>query len=144
MTETTEFIPRLPAAPRPPDDPLHFLLNQDAGWRADKVTRVETVDGILQLAPQTTSGRPLVDGVGTFGGLTPPSCVAVDGCQGIYLLDVESGLLKRFDPCQCAFVTLPCIGGFGFAPRQVQDPHGIVICGGNLFVCDTGNRRVQV
>src|SRR5437868_4229855 len=103
--EMTEFIPRLPAAPQPPDDPLHFLLNREAGWRDADMSDLQDVEGILQLVPQTGSGRPLVDDPGTFGGLSLPTGVAGDACQGIYLLDPANGRIKRFDPCQCSFVT---------------------------------------
>ena len=32
----------------------------------------------------------------------------------------------------------------GDGPRQLINPHGIGICSGNLFVCDTGNHRLSV
>ena len=47
-------------------------------------------------------------------------------------------------PCECRFQTVPCFGGEGQGPRQLRQPHGIGICAGNLFVCDTGNHRVSV
>src|SRR5207302_5060787 len=31
----------------------------------------------------------------------------------------------------------------GSAPRQFLDSHGIALCRGDLFVCDTGNSRIQ-
>jgi hypothetical protein len=52
--------------------------------------------------------------------------------------------LKRFDPCACRFDVVPCFGGPGAGPRQLHQPHGIGICDGKLFVCDTGNHRVSV
>ena len=39
---------------------------------------------------------------------------------------------------------VPCFGGPGSGPRQLKTPHGIAVCAGNLFVCDTGNHRVSV
>ena len=39
---------------------------------------------------------------------------------------------------------VPCLGGSGSGPRQLKNPHGIAICAGNLFVCDTGNHRLSV
>ena len=55
----------------------------------------------------------------------------------------DKAQLKRFDPCECRFQTVPCFGGEGGGPRQLNDPHGIGICAGNLFVCDTGNHRAE-
>jgi phage tail-like protein len=134
-----------PAAPRPPHDPLHLLLDDDAGWREASLTKVEqSTDGGLQLAPQPGTGRPLIDDAGTFGGLALPTSVAMGADGSILLLDPATGQLKRFDVCECRFDKVPCTGGLGAAPRQVANPHGIGISGGNLFICDSGNRRVQV
>lgn len=148
----TEFIPRLPDLRQPPDDPRHYLLNHDAGWRIAKgkddrpaLKNVEeSPDGALQLAPQPGTGRPLADDAGTFGGLALPTGVAITGDGSLFLLDAAMGQLKRFDPCQCRFESVPCTGGLGAGPRQVSDPHGIAIRGGDLFICDTGNWRVQI
>jgi hypothetical protein len=53
-------------------------------------------------------------------------------------------LIKRFDPCTAQFETLPCVGGLGDQPRQISDPQGLAISrAGDLYVVDSGNRRVQ-
>jgi phage tail-like protein len=140
-------IPTLPDAPKPPHDPLHLLLDARIGWQEAAATQgVEEsrVDGSLQLAPKPANGNPLVDAAGTFGGIELPTGVAADDAGNIWLLDAASGKIKRFDPCECRFEEVPCTGGIGSAPRQFLDPHGIEIFCGNLFVCDTGNARVQV
>ena len=110
------------------------------------LNRVEEspADGSLGLSPTPGGGQPLTDAAGTFGGLQLPTGVATDNAGGIYLLDAASGKIKRFDPCECRFDEVPCTGGIGAAPRQFSDPHGIAIFCGDLFVCDTGNGRVQV
>jgi phage tail-like protein len=139
-------LPTFPAVPKPPDDPLHLLLNAQTGWRDLAMTHIEQSleDCSLCLSPDPVSTRSLVDAAGTFGGLKLPTGVATDTAGRIYLLDPATGKLKRFDPCECRFEEIPCTGGIGAAFRQVANPHGIGICGGNLFICDTGNRRVQV
>jgi DNA-binding beta-propeller fold protein YncE len=145
--KTISQFPTLPLAPKPPDDPLHLLLNAQTGWRrTEPLTGVEISpeDGSLCLSPNPVSARPLVDSAGTFGGLDLPTGVASDGGGGIYLLDAASGKIKRFDPCECRFEVVPCSDGIGEAPRQFQEPHGIAVFAGDLFVCDTGNSRVQV
>lgn len=136
----------LPPIPRPPDDPTWWLLNARAGWRPASLQNVEQAPDCetLTLTLRPGSGRSLVEDSGSFGGVTLPANVALGPDDDLYLLDQTSGLLKRFDPCACAFETIPCIGGIGPDPRQVQDPWGIGISRGNLFVCDAGNRRLDV
>lgn len=136
----------LPPIPQPPDDPTSWLLDGRAGWRAAKLDHVEQLPPrrslTLALAPE--SQRALTEASGSFGGLTIPANVALGPDNSIYLLDPAQLQLKRFDPCECKFQSVPCFGGAGRGPRQLSDPHGIGICSGNLFVCDTGNHRLSV
>ncbi len=135
---------QLPVAPQPPNDPTFWLLNGRVGWQAADLDKVAITDDRLGLLVIPGSGRILTEPSGSFGGLVPPGNVAVAADQSIYLLDCQAGLLKRFDGCGCQFLTVPCIGGVGSAPRKVQGPHGIGICTGNFFICDTGNHRLLV
>ncbi len=152
----------LPAATRPPHDPLQIPLDNRVGWRLREalINNIETamVDGSLTIAADPGSGRQLNEANGSFGGLTTPPNVAVGPDGSVFLLDWLSGQLKRFDPCTCDFETVPCIGGFGSQPRQLgkfvdtdQEDEasqvifpGIGICGGNLYLADPGNHRLQV
>jgi phage tail-like protein len=125
----------------------HFLLNARAGWRAARLDRVvleeEPADMHLRSLPGTA--RPLVDAVGSFGGLALPTGLAVDAEDRIYILDSQAHVIKCYNPCTEVFETLPCIGMLGNEPRQLCQPHGLAIsCRGDLYVADTGNRRVQV
>jgi phage tail-like protein len=131
----------------------HLLLGHGAGlpgadgWRAAALENVALAGEVtrLQLGARPGRPRPLVDAAGSFGGLSLATGLAVDSDGRIYLLDGRVGLLKRFDPCTDVFETLPCIAGPGSEPRQVRDPHGLAISArGDLYLADTGNRRVQV
>jgi phage tail-like protein len=139
-------LAQLPPIPRPPHDPTSWLLDGRIGWRALELsseldlTREQSL--VLALVPD--SQRSLSEASGSFGGLTPPGYTALGPDGSIYLLDTQHAQLKRFDPCECKFVALPCFGGIGSEPRQLKDPHGIAVCSGNLFVCDTGNHRLSV
>ncbi|MDD5320322.1 MAG: phage tail protein [Methylococcales bacterium] len=131
----------LPPIPQPPHDPTSWLLNGRTGWRDSKLTQqIEktAVTNNLKLALLPESGRSLTEASGSFGGLTVPANVALGPDGSIYLLDSKSLELKRFDPCECMFKTVPCFGGEGGGARQFRKPHGIGICSGNLYVCDTG------
>src|SRR5579871_5824327 len=119
--------PYLPPIPQPPHDPRYLLLNPRVGWQPQVLTPsghvvVRPSDGALTLEMLPGAGRSLAEPSGSFGGLVPPSNVAV-ACDGsIFLLDPQSLQLKRFDPCCCKFVTVPCFGGKGPSPRQLLSP----------------------
>ncbi len=147
MQFTTQSQPAmLPAIPRPPHDPTSWLLNGYVGWLTAKLDQIEYLPPkqslVLPLAPE--SRRSLSETNGSFGGITTPGNVAIGPDGSIFLLDADSAQLKRFDPCECSFQNVPCFGGAGGGPRQLVNPHGIGICSGNLFVCDTGNHRLSV
>jgi phage tail-like protein len=122
----------------------HVLLGEAAGWRS------AALDGVvatreLTLATKPGSAVPLADADGTFGGFTAPTGVAVDVDDQVYVLDAGAAIVKRFDPCTQTFEILPCLGGVGVDPRQLSGPRGIDVSRrGDLYVADTGNRRVQV
>jgi phage tail-like protein len=129
------------------DTKPHFLLDGLAGWRAADLENTVLANGgeSLTLQPLPSSVRPLVDPEGSFGGLQMAIGVAVDSEDRVYILDGQTCLLKRFDRCLQKFVTLPCIGGPGTAPRELSSPHGLAIsCCNNIYVADTGNCRVQI
>jgi phage tail-like protein len=142
------MIPGLPRPPEPPHDPQSLLLNGTIGFRA-----IAPAPGTLAAAidpdccgltlPRLPSAlRDLAEPTGSLGGLRPPSNVALGPDGGIYLLDRAQAQLKRFDPCTCRFVAVPCFGGVGVGPRQLTNPGGIAIACGNLYVADS--TRVSV
>jgi hypothetical protein len=125
----------------------HFLLDGLAGWRNASLDNTVLGDAgeSLTLQPLPSAIRPLVDPEGSFGGLQMAVGVAVDSEDRVYILDGQTCLLKRFDRCLQEFATLPCIGGPGVAPREFSSPRGLAIsCCDNIYVADSGNRRVQV
>lgn len=132
----------LPAIHRPPHDPTSLLCDQRVGWRAADGEDVR-LGPTLTLGPAPGAVRRLTEDSGSFGGLLPPRHVAVAG-EDVWLLDRTGPELLRLDPCTCTFEPVPCLGGAGTAPRQLRDPGGIAVHGDRLFVCDTGNARLQV
>ena len=136
----------LPPIPKPPHDPTWWLLDSRVGWQAAVLDGVEVhpSEEMLMLAPNAEAMPPLADESGSFGGVTLPSNVALAPDGSVYLLDREAGTLKRFDPCTCMFERVPCFGGTGPGPRELNDPRGIGIRGDRLFVCDAGNHRLGV
>ncbi|MEX2500625.1 MAG: phage tail protein [Wenzhouxiangellaceae bacterium] len=152
----------LVAPARPPHDPLRLPLDNRVGWRL-RATLSEHIeiaphDGALSIAAEPGSGRRLNEAGGSFGGLVSPPSVAPAPDGSVFVLDWARARLLRFDACTCRFEAVPCLGGFGDGPRQLgalvagagedattpQAFPGIGICGGNLFICDPGNHRLQV
>jgi phage tail-like protein len=125
----------------------HYLLNGLTGWRASSLSSVALGKNgsVLTLQPLPGSARPLVDAAGSLGGLEAAIGVAIDSEDRVYILDGATCTVKRFDRCLAQFVTLPCVGGIGPAPRQLSSPHGMAISSrDDLYIADTGNYRVQV
>jgi phage tail-like protein len=137
---TTAAPFREPPIPRPPNDPTSLLLNGQVGWRAQRLdgVAVNAADGMLMLPISPADTRALSEPSGSFGGLRPPGNVAIGPDGSTYLLDPARLALRRFDPCTCEFDTIACIGGEGGGGREWRNPHGIGICGADLYVCDTG------
>lgn len=155
----------LPPVPAPPNDPDSLLLDARVGWNIAALDGVEPApcDGALTLSLQADAQRTFVEPSGSLGGLTLPSNMALAADGSLFLLDRRGLELKRFDPCTCRFVRVPCLGGrhrhaqdespsccdarqpvaacadhHGDGPRGLRNPHGIAICGDTLYVCDTG------
>ena len=133
-----------------------LLLDRRTAWQVPLLR-----DGALQPAPPRTDGvaagdslhlerlpgkgRPLVDGAGTFGGLTRPTALALDKAGNVYAIDGDSQRIVWFDPCNCTFHPLPALGGEGRAPRRFREATAIAISRRNdLYVVDGGNRRIQI
>lgn len=125
--------------------PGSLLLAPLPGWQADLLDRVSVDKGALRLTQLPGLPRPLTEATGDFGGLTLPVGMAVDCAGRIYLLHGKGAHLKRYNPCDEHFENLPCMGGEGHKPRRFHEPRGIAIsCRDELYIADTGNRRVQV
>jgi phage tail-like protein len=125
----------------------HLLLNKQATWREASLEGTILADDgkALRLRARRDQGYSLLDAAGSFGGLALPTGMAQDGQGRLYLLESQAHLVKRFDPCTREFKVLPCIGGEGSEPRQLRAPRGLAISSrGDLYIADTGNRRVQV
>lgn len=139
-------IQTLPPLPAPPHDPLTLLLDGRVGWRGSRVDRVEPKPGTgdLALVPVAGAGPDLADPSGSLGGVVAPAVVAVGPRGAVYLLARGSAEVLVFDPCECRFMRVPCVGRIGKGARDLADPQAIAICNSNLMVTDFGNGRVSV
>jgi len=157
---------RLLPAPAPPHDPYSVMLaghigaTPTVGWRVRRLSRVDIDRGTrsLVLAPSPAASRWMSEPSGSFGGLRPPSNVAVTARGDVVLLDPATGEIRLFDPCACRFMAVPCVARLVepcvgceaptgptriAAPRdRLLDPRGIAACGGDLLIADRGHHRV--
>jgi phage tail-like protein len=135
---------RVPPIPEPPFDPTSLLIDERSNWRLDSPASLVDVDvsrcdGSLSLSPSPLVRRTFTEPSGSFGGLVPPSNIAIAPGGGILLLNRTSRRLERFDPCCCEFVDLPCGSKKpGGGPRDLRHPGGIAVCGDRLYIADTG------
>lgn len=132
--------PLLPPPARPPHDPYRYRLDRRAGWRGEAHPGLTADvapaagDGALTLVALPGSGALLNAADGSFGGLTWPDHLAPLADGGLVLLDRKRGMLRRFDRCACAFRDWPCLADDD--PRRPQDPGGIAIACGQLYLAD--------
>jgi phage tail-like protein len=127
-----------------PQGPTFWLLNGPTGWRtafSDKVSLGATSG--MRLAANPEGPLSLLSNAGDLGGLVLPRGMALDERSTLYLLDVDEGRIKHFDPAKGEFVRLPSVGGHGPEAREFAKPSNIACAGRNLYVADRGNRRVQ-
>ena len=150
-----------------PHDPLALVLyartctDAAAGFAVGKLDNVviAACPKVLTLGAAPGADRSLTESSGSFGGLTPPTGVAVAPDGSLYLIDHTHGILKYFDPCDCAFKPLPCMTWSppepspqtpcgsapppGFVPlTRLSSPMGLTISGTSLLVTDPGHHRV--
>jgi phage tail-like protein len=80
-----------------------------------------------------------------MGGVVLPLGMAFDADNLLNILQLQPPYaVLRFDPQTRRFKPLPGVGGAGSDARQFCRPGNITFAGGDLYVADTGNERVQV
>lgn len=121
-----------------------LFLNIDGNWPNFNSRGVEVRDdGALQL--QTL---PLLTGPTPTGMTSPdgPAGIAVDSDGTIYFSDPRNHRILKIDACDERLSPVPCIGGEGNNPTQLNTPRGLLIpeYRRSLFVADSGNHRMQI
>lgn len=123
---------------------LAWRLDPRVGWRRGQRDDRVSAGSTLRLRRIPGSGRPLVDAAGSFGGLADVTGMTIAADGTVYVLDARTPALYRFDPC-AGWDRVPCVAGHGAQPGEVRDPNGLALAPwGDLYVADTGNRRVQI
>lgn len=107
---------------------------------------VSTWQGIeLAQRGRTLGERAATDAVGASladprGLAVLPAAKAPDGVERVF---VASSGVHEIRVRDLSGRALAAFGGYGAAPGQFRDPRGLAVTGEALYVCDTGNDRVQ-
>jgi phage tail-like protein len=120
-----------------------WLLDGRTGWRTATSAGADATATGLRLDTDPAGPLGLTSPDRSLGGLTLPTWMAITG-DGLILLLGRDRLVRRFDPATGQFHPLPSTGGRGTGLRQFRWPQAIAVAGPDLYVADTGNRRVQV
>jgi phage tail-like protein len=126
-----------------------LLLDGRTGWRTGagqgSQEGIATSQTGLQLAASLTGPLSFAWPDGSLGGLVLPRGMALDDQGRLYLLQERAPWrILRFDAESEAFLPLAGVGGPGHDPRFFHWPRNLAIAGNQLYVADSGNRRVQV
>lgn len=129
-----------------PQGQTFFLLDGRTGWRTATAEGVSVSDlAGLRLAADPAGPLALTSADGSLGGIILPMGMAFDMEGTLYLLGQARPGIRRFDAERREFRRLPSVGEeVGSDVRQFRDPSNIAIAGHNLYVADSGNKRVQV
>lgn len=124
-----------------------LFLNVDGRWPEFKWRGLELrEDGALQLysVPLFAGAPPLEPA--TNGIPQGPAGIAIDSDGTIYFSDPQGHRVLKIDSCDGTLTTVPCLGGEGSGPTQLDTPRGLLIpeYRHSLFVADSENHRVQI
>jgi len=102
----------------------------------------------LELLAGSLGGRGNADGTGGAAAFDLPTSVAVDGAGNVYVADTRNDTIRKITPAGVVTTLAGTAGvtgsadGTGAAAR-LFGPDGVAVdAAGNVYVADTGNRRV--
>jgi phage tail-like protein len=126
----------LPPVQAPPHDPRALAVGPKNEWGRARYSglHVDSSSGVLELDASAATQRLLTESNGSFGGLVPPSRLAVTPDGDVFLID-RRGQLSLYDACQCRFNRIASLPG----DLEVT---GMGCLDGNLYIC--GGARLVV
>ena len=118
------------------------LLKDPSGISVDAAGNSYVVDAanhnLVKFGPD---GSFVKEWRGPQPGFFGPRDIAIDPNGQLYIVDQGQARVVRFDPASEEFTSF---GGPGAGDGQFNQPTGIGIGGGFVFVADLGNNRIQV
>ena len=126
----------------------NFLyLNRDNDWLDFDWRGLELRnDGALQLYSLPVLEGELPKELDTLTDPDGPAGLAIDAEGTIYFSDPAGCRVLKLDACDSTIAPVPCIGGKGHEPVQLNMPRGLLIPSyrRSLFVADSLSHRVQI
>lgn len=108
--------------------------------RGGNALRKVTPNGTIETVAGT--GRQgFQDGPALTAEFASPKHLCVDKQNRVYIADDANAAIRCYDP-QTKMVSTLLGRGFGDQRIRLNQPHGVTIEAGKLFVCDTSNNRV--
>jgi sugar lactone lactonase YvrE len=109
------------------------------------IRKVTSLGVVTIFAGSDTGVQGFVNGTGTAARFRMPKGIATDG-SFLYVADTGNHAVRKIDIGSGAVTTVAGDGTPGLPtdlPSRFQDPEGIAVLGGNVYVADTGNHAVQ-
>jgi phage tail-like protein len=122
-------------------------VNQDGYWPDFRWEGLELrPDGALQLSSVPLLSGELPPGLAGLQMPDGPAGIAVAMDGTVYFSDPDGHRLLRIDACDATLAPIPCVGGSGIRPVQLDTPRGLWLLPQRraLIVADSGNHRLQL
>lgn len=130
-----------------PREPGFFYLNAEGRWPKFERRGLEAGDGgALRLGSLPRLEGELPAEIAGLREPPAPSGLAVAPDGTVYWSDPEAHRILAINPCDRSRRPVPCAGGEGSAPTELDDPRGLLVHLGRraLVVADAGNHRLQL
>ena len=130
-------------------------LDATQGWKVQQLNNLRVTARGLELLSMPTQPQPINHTNDVWSDLGGLHGIAIAPNGTLYVSDRQQHLIFKIirfpedvpphSLCQPIVSPLPYFGGFGTAPRQLNEPRGLAISPeGRLYIADSQNHRIQV
>ncbi len=129
------------------DKANYLYVNRENHWPDFKWQGLElNDDGSLRLQSLPMLSGKMPDKVSILPIPHGTTGIAIAHDKAVYYSDPLTHRIFKIDPCDARMIPLPCVGGLGTRPTQLNQPRGLLYhrLRKALFVADSDNHRVQI
>lgn len=124
-----------------------LVTNTSEGWKSWNENNTEVnISGVaIKKDPTYIYQKLAISLKDRVSGNPDFSNLALDDCGILYFLETKKGEIYQFDPVQDIFVRIYYTKGINGENKSLQfkDPQGIWVTRDNIYVIDTGNKRLH-